>query len=158
MLKVLVLCTGNSCRSVLAEALINHLAGDRLQAVSAGSRPLGRINANALATLQRNGIASDGFVSQSWYDYEGAGIDIAITVCDSAAGEICPVYLNSTVRGHWGVADPAHITGTEEEISTAFQVTFERLKRHVEQLLTLPIETLSATELSSALNKIGEEA
>ena len=121
MLKVLILCTGNSCRSVLGEALINHTSAGRLHAVSAGSRPIGRINANAVATLQRNGIATDGFTSQSWNEFADAGIDIAITVCDSAAGESCPVYLNSVVRGHWGVADPAHLTGSDEEIAAAFQ-------------------------------------
>lgn len=158
MLNVLILCTGNSCRSVLGEALINHLAGDRLHAFSAGSRPLGRINANALATLARNGIATEGFISQSWNEFENAGIDIAITVCDSAAGEVCPVYLNSTVRGHWGLADPAHVTGSEEDIAAAFQVTYDALEKRIQQLLALPFETLSAAELSQALNKIGAEA
>lgn len=157
MLKILILCTGNSCRSVLGEALINHLAGDRLQAFSAGSRPLGKINANALATLKRNGIATEGFISQSWNEFADAGIDIAITVCDSAAGETCPVYLNSTVRGHWGLADPAHISGSEEEIAAAFQVTYNALKKRIEQLLVLPFETIPAAELSQALNKIGAE-
>jgi arsenate reductase len=157
MLKVLVLCTGNSCRSVLGEALINHLAGDRLQAFSAGSRPIGKINSNAIATLQRNGIANDGFTSQSWNDYADQGIDIAITVCDSAAGETCPVYLNSVVRGHWGLADPAHVTGSDEEIVAAFQATYNALEKRIKQLLTLPFETMPAAELSAALNKIGKE-
>jgi arsenate reductase len=157
MLNVLILCTGNSCRSVLGEALINHLAGDRLRAFSAGSHPLGRINAGALATLKRNGIATEGFTSQSWNEFADAGIDIAITVCDSAAGEVCPVYLNSVVRGHWGVSDPGHATGTEEEITAAFQATYELLKRRVQALLALPFETMPATELSQAINKIGAE-
>lgn len=157
MLKILILCTGNSCRSVLGEALINHLAGDRLQAFSAGSRPIGKINANALATLQRNGIATEGFTSQSWNEYADKAIDIAITVCDSAAGETCPVYLNSVVRGHWGLSDPAHITGSEEEINAAFQATYDALEKRIQQLLALPFETMSAAELSNALNKIGAE-
>ncbi|MFI3189309.1 ArsC family transcriptional regulator [Crenothrix sp. D3] len=157
MLKILILCTGNSCRSVLGEALINHLAGDRLQAFSAGSRPLGKINANALATLKRNGIATEGFISQSWNEFADEGIDIAITVCDSAAGEACPVYLNSTVRGHWGLTDPAHISGSEEEVAAAFQVTYNALKKRIEQLLALPFETMPTAELSLALNKIGAE-
>ncbi len=157
MLKVLILCTGNSCRSVLGEALINHLAGGRLQAFSAGSRPIGKINANALATLRRNGIATEGFTSQSWDEYADKGIDIAITVCDSAAGETCPVYLNSVVRGHWGLPDPAHVTGSDEEITSAFQATYNALEKRIKQLLALPFETLSAAELSSALNKIGAE-
>ena len=158
MLNVLVLCTGNSCRSVMGEALINHLAGDRLKAFSAGSRPIGRINDGALATLRRNGIKAEGFTSQSWDEYADKNIDIAITVCDSAANETCPVYLNAVVRGHWGVSDPAHTTGTEEEINAAFQTTFEILKRRVEKLLALPFETMSAAELGAALNKIGAES
>lgn len=157
MLKVLILCTGNSCRSVMGEALINHLAGDRLQAFSAGSRPIGRINAGAVATLQRNGIATEGFTSQSWDEYADKGIDIAITVCDSAAGEVCPVYMNSIVRGHWGVSDPVHVTGSDEEVQAAFQATFEILERRVKQLLALPFETMPTAELSAALNKIGAE-
>ncbi|MSP27559.1 MAG: arsenate reductase ArsC [Methylococcales bacterium] len=157
MLKILILCTGNSCRSVLGEALINHMQTDRLQAFSAGSHPLGRINVNALATLKRNGIATEGFTSQSWNEFADTGIDIAITVCDSAAGEVCPVYLNSTVRGHWGLADPAHVTGSEEEIAAAFQVTFNALEKRIQQLLALPFETMSAAELSQALHKIGAE-
>lgn len=157
MLKILILCTGNSCRSVLGEALINHLAGGRLRAFSAGSRPLGKINTNALATLKRNGIATEGFISQSWNEFADAGIDIAITVCDSAAGEVCPVYLNSTVRGHWGLADPAHVSGTEEEIAAAFQATYNALEHRIRQLLALPFETMPAAELSQALNKIGAE-
>lgn len=157
MLNVLILCTGNSCRSVLGEALIKHLAGDRLRAFSAGSHPLGRINAGAMVTLKRNGIATEGFTSQSWNEFADAGIDIAITVCDSAAGEVCPVYLNSTVRGHWGLADPAHITGSEEEIAAAFQVTYNALEKRIQALLALPFETLPAAELSQALNKIGQE-
>jgi len=101
MLKVLILCTGNSCRSVLGEALINHLGGDRFQAFSAGSHPTGKVNANALATLARHGISTEGFSSQSWDEFDDKDIDIAITVCDSAAGEVCPVYLNN-VSGRIG--------------------------------------------------------
>jgi arsenate reductase (thioredoxin) len=157
MLKVLILCTGNSCRSVLGEALINYLAGDRLHAFSAGSHPIGKVNDWALATLERNGISSEGFSSQSWDEFADKNIDIAITVCDSAAGETCPVYLNSVVRGHWGVKDPSHLTGTEAEINAAFQATFDALKHRVEKLLALPFESMIAADLSAALNKIGSE-
>lgn len=108
MLKVLILCTGNSCRSVLGEALINHLGGDRFQAYSAGSHPTGKVNSNALATLARHGISTEGFSSQSWDEFDDQDIDIAITVCDSAAGEVCPVYLNYVVRAHWGLPGSCH--------------------------------------------------
>jgi arsenate reductase len=158
MLKVLILCTGNSCRSVLGEALINHLGGDRFQAFSAGSHPTGKVNANALATLARHGIPTEGFSSQSWDEFDGKGIDIAITVCDSAAGEACPVYLNSVVRAHWGLPDPAHVTGSQEDIEAAFEATYTALEKRINQLLALPVETLSRPELTAALNKIGAEA
>lgn len=157
MLKILILCTGNSCRSILAEALLNHLAGDRFKAFSAGSHPTGKVNPNALATLRRHGIPAEGFSSQSWDEFEGQGVDIAITVCDSAAGEVCPVYLNSTVRAHWGLPDPAHVTGSQEVIEAAFESTYAALEKRIRQLLALPVETMPRAELTEALNKIGAE-
>ncbi|MCK9397538.1 MAG: arsenate reductase ArsC [Methylobacter sp.] len=157
MLKVLILCTGNSCRSVLGEALVNHLGGGRFQAFSAGSHPTGKVNANALATLKRHGIPTEGFSSQSWDEFDGLGIDIAITVCDSAAGEVCPVYLNSAIRAHWGLPDPAHVVGSQDVIDAAFEETYAALEKRVQQLLALPVETMSRPELTAALNKIGAE-
>jgi arsenate reductase len=158
MLNVLILCTGNSCRSVLGEALINHLGKGRLQAFSAGSRPVGKVNDHALATLARNGLPTDGYRSQSWDEFADTGIDIAITVCDQAAGEVCPVYLNSTTRGHWGLPDPAHISGTEAEINAAFQATYDALEKRITALLALPLETLSSSELSAHINRIGQNS
>lgn len=157
MLKVLILCTGNSCRSILGEALINHLGGDRFQAFSAGSHPTGKVNPNALATLKRNGISTGEFSSQSWDEFDGKGIDIAITVCDQAAGEVCPVYLNSTVRAHWGLPDPAHVTGSQEIIEAAFENTYAALEKRIHQLLALPVETMYRAELTEALNKMSAE-
>ena len=95
MLNILVICTGNSCRSIISEALFNHLGNGRIKAFSAGSQPLGRLNAGAIALLQRHGIATEGFSSKSWEAFENQPIDIVITVCDNAAGETCPVYLRS---------------------------------------------------------------
>jgi arsenate reductase len=157
MLKVLILCTGNSCRSVLGEALINRLGGDRFQAFSAGSHPTGKVNSNALATLARHGISTEGFSSQSWDEFDDKGIDIAITVCDSAAGEVCPIYLHNVVRAHWGLPDPAHVTGSQEVIDAAFEATYAALEKRIHQLLALPVETMSKPELTEALNKIGAE-
>ena len=157
MLKVLILCTGNSCRSVLGEALFNHLGGDRFQAFSAGSHPTGKVNPNALATLKRYGISTEGFASQSWDEFDELGIDIAITVCDSAAGEVCPVYLNNVIRAHWGLPDPAHVTGSPEVIEAAFEATYAALEKRIQQLLALPVEAMSRPELTEALNKIGAE-
>ncbi len=154
-LNVLVLCTGNSCRSVLGEALINHLGQGRLRAFSAGSHPVGKVNENALATLARHGLPADGYRSQSWDDFEEANIDILITVCASADGETCPVYLGSAVRGHWGLPDPAHVTGSPEVIEAAFEATYQALEKRIHRLLDLPVETLSKVELAEALNRIG---
>lgn len=153
---ILVLCTGNSCRSVLGEALINHLGKGRFKAYSAGSRPIGKVNQNALACLKRNGLPTEGYTSQSWDEFAGTPIDIAITVCDNAAGEICPVYLNSVIRAHWGLPDPAHVTGTEDEIAQAFQATFDALTVRVNKMLALPIESMTAEEVSKILNLIGK--
>lgn len=156
-LNVLVLCTGNSCRSILGEALLNHLGKGRLQAYSAGSHPLGRVNPNALATLARHGLPTEGYRSQSWEEFEDAGIDIMISVCDSAAGEACPVYLGKAVRGHWGLPDPAHVQGAPETIEAAFEATYAALEKRIHRLLALPVESLSRTQLSEALDRIGAE-
>ncbi len=156
-LNILVLCTGNSCRSVLGEALFNHLGAGRFKAYSAGSHPLGRINTNALATLARHGLPTEGYVSQSWDEFEDKQIDILISVCDSAAGEACPVYLGSAIRGHWGLTDPAHTTGGPDIIEAAFEATYATLEKRIQQLLALPVETMPKTELAEALNKIGSE-
>ena len=156
-LNILVLCTGNSCRSVLGEALFNHLSRGRFKAFSAGSHPIGRINTGALATLARHGLPTEGYISQSWDEFEDADIDIMISVCDSAAGEACPAYLGKAVRGHWGLSDPGHVKGTEEEIIAAFEATYATLEKRIHQLLALPVESMSRQELSEALNKIGAE-
>jgi arsenate reductase len=156
-LNILVLCTGNSCRSVLGEALFNHLGAGRFKAYSAGSHPIGRINTGALATLARHDLPTEGYISQSWDEFEAKQIDIMISVCDFAAGETCPVYLGSAIRGHWGVSDPGHVEGSAEVIEAAFEATYATLEKRIQQLLALPVETLSKTELTQALNKIGSE-
>ena len=157
MLKVLVLCTGNSCRSILGEALINQLGGNRFQAFSAGSHPVGKVNAHALATLKRHGIPADGYSSQSWDEFDEHNIDIAITVCDNAAGEACPVYLKDVLHAHWGLPDPAHVTGSQGVIEAVFDETYWALEKRVRQMLALPVETMSKLAVTEALNKIGAE-
>ena len=156
MLNVFVICTGNSCRSVMGEALVNHLGQGRLKAFSAGSNPIGRINTGALATLQRHNLPTKGYQSQSWEDFEDTSMDIVITVCDNAAGETCPVYLTKAVRAHWGVSDPGHVEGTDEEKIAAFEQTFATLKLRVAKMLELPLETMPAEELTTELNMIGK--
>lgn len=157
MLNVLILCTGNSCRSILGEALINNLGGGRFHAFSAGSHPTGKVNEHALATLKRKGVPTDGLASQSWEEFDEKGIDIAITVCDQAAGEMCPAYLSATIRAHWGLPDPAHAMGTDEEISQAFDATYDALLVRVSKMLELEFENMTKTEISEALNKIGRQ-
>jgi arsenate reductase len=157
MRNVLILCTGNSCRSILGEALFKHLGAGRVQVFSAGSRPTGRVNPNALATLQRHGLPTDGYASKSWDDLEGTPMDIVITVCDSAAGEACPAYLGQAIRGHWGLLDPAHATGTAEEIAAAFEATYAALEKRVEAFLSLPLEDMTDAELAEALRRVHAE-
>ncbi|MGR9044561.1 MAG: arsenate reductase ArsC [Gammaproteobacteria bacterium] len=156
MLNVFVICTGNSCRSVMGEALLNHWGNGRIQAFSAGSRPLGRINEGALATLKRHGLPTTGYQSQSWTEFEDQPMDIVITVCDNAAGETCPVYLTKAVRAHWGVSDPGHVEGTEAEKIAAFEQTYNTLELRVKKMLALPLETMTPDKLADALNAIGQ--
>jgi arsenate reductase len=110
-----------------------------------------------LATLARHGIPTDGFSSQSWDEFDKQSIDIAITVCDNAAGEVCRVYLNGVIRAHWGLPDPAHISGSPEVIEAAFEATYAALEKRVRQLLELPIETMSRLAVTEALNAIGSK-
>ena len=130
---VLVLCTGNSCRSVMAEALVNALRGDQYEAFSAGSQPTGQINPGALATLERHGTAQGAPISESWDVYADNPFRYVITVCDSAAAEICPLFPGPAEKLHWGTPDPSHVTGTDAEIEAAFDAAFAKLKRHVEE-------------------------
>lgn len=136
-MNVLFLCTGNSCRSILAEATFNALAPEGWRAISAGSQPAGYVHPKSLALLAREGIATDGLFSKSW---DGLPVtpDLVITVCASAAGETCPVYLSPAPRAHWGVDDPAKATGTEGEIEAAFETAYRTLRHRIEALLALP--------------------
>lgn len=156
MLKILVICTGNSCRSIIGEALFNHLGKGRISAFSAGSRPLGRLNAGAVALLQRHGIATEGFSSKSWEAFENQPIDIAITVCDNAAGETCPAYLHSTIRAHWGLSDPGHVKGSDDEVKATFEATYRAVEQRINLMLALPLETMSGEALVTELNAIGK--
>lgn len=153
---VLFLCTGNSCRSILGEATFNHLAPAGWRAMSAGSKPTGKVHPRSLALLQREGIATDGYCSKSWDDLPQTP-DIVITVCSSAAGETCPAYLGPVLRTHWGVDDPAHATGTDEEIDAAFMQAYRTLRRRIEAFLALPLEQLQndRAKLKAEMDRIG---
>ncbi|MDP1978912.1 arsenate reductase ArsC [Undibacterium sp.] len=155
-MNVLFLCTGNSCRSILGEATFNHLAPAGWKAMSAGSKPTGQVHPRSLALLAREGISTEGYVSKSW-DNLPATPDIVITVCASAAGETCPAYLGPVLRTHWGVEDPAHATGTDEEIDAAFMTAYRILRSRIEAFLALPLEKLvqDRQKFKEALDDIG---
>ena len=153
---VLFLCTGNSCRSILGEATFKHLAPPGWSAMSAGSKPAGYVHPRSLALLDREGIASGGYTSKSWDDLP-ATPDIVVTVCSSAAGETCPAYLGDVLRTHWGVEDPAHATGSDEEIDAAFMQAYRVLRARIEAFLALPLDELrgNRTGLKAELDRIG---
>ena len=155
-MNVLFLCTGNSCRSILGEATFNHLAPAGWEAMSAGSKPTGQVHPRSLALLAREGISTEGYVSKSW-DNLPATPDIVITVCASAAGETCPAYLGPVLRTHWGVEDPAHATGTDEEVDAAFMTAYRILRARIEAFLALPLETLAQDKqkFKEELDRIG---
>jgi len=131
---VLFLCTGNSCRSILAEAIFNHMAPEGWHAASAGSHPTGRVHPRALALLEREGIPTTGLSSKSWNVLPEAP-DLVVTVCDSAAKETCPVLLAPVDRLHWAVEDPAKATGTPEELDAAFRLAYTRLRARITEFL-----------------------
>ena len=135
VLKVLVLCTGNSCRSVLAEALINGLARGRYRAWSAGSHPAGYVHPKSIETVTRHGIDPGQPRSKSWNECAEESFDLVITVCDQAAGESCPLFHGTPKKLHWSTPDPATVTGSEAEIDTAFDHVFFMLKDRVEELM-----------------------
>lgn len=155
-MNVLFLCTGNSCRSILGEATFNHLAPPDWKALSAGSHPTGQVHPRSLALLVREGISTEGYHSKSW-DHLPVTPDIVITVCASAAGETCPAYLGPVLRAHWGVEDPAHVTGSEAEIDAAFIHAYRVLRTRIEAFLNLPLSELQndRAQLKNELDRIG---
>jgi len=155
-MNILFLCTGNSCRSILAEAIFNHLAPKGWHAMSAGSHPSGTVHPRSLALLAREGLPTDGYFSKSWDNLPQAP-DIVVTVCANAAGETCPAYLGPALRTRWGVADPAHATGTDAEIDAAFMTAYKVLRSRIEAFLALSLGDLQKTpeKLKAELDRIG---
>jgi arsenate reductase (thioredoxin) len=154
-MNILFLCTGNSCRSILAEATFNALAPANMHAMSAGSKPAGYVHPRSIALLKQKGIATEGYYSKSW---ESLPItpDIVITVCGNAAGEACPAYLGKVIRAHWGVEDPASATGTDAEIDAAFETAYLILRKRIEAFLALHLNGFKTPEaLAQQLEKIG---
>ncbi|MBS0255156.1 MAG: arsenate reductase ArsC [Proteobacteria bacterium] len=155
---VLVLCTGNSARSILGEALFNQLGQRRVRAFSAGSRPKGVPHPGALRQLARHGIDPAPFRSKSWDEFTGSTaipIDLAITVCGNAAGEACPVFAGAPLRAHWGLADPAEVVGTEAEVDAAFASTWHFLEMRVRAFLALDLAGMERGDVMRELGRIG---
>lgn len=153
--KVLFMCTANSCRSVLSEALFNHLAPEGFAAVSSGSFPSGRLNPQAVQTLHNLGISTEGLYSKDSSVFASSPPDIVITVCDKAAGEACPVFFGPAIKSHWGLADPSEVRGSEQEIQAAFDSTVETIKQRFSAFFALDLENLSDAELKAELDRIG---
>jgi arsenate reductase len=145
-----------TCRSLISEAVFNHLAPSAWHAISAGSQPTGKLNERALALLASKGIPTEGYYSKSW-DKLPVTPDIVVTVCASAAGETCPAYLGPVLRTHWGVEDPSHVVGTEEEITAAFEKAYAILRARIEAFLALPLDELAAdrARFKTELDRIG---
>ena len=157
---VLFLCTGNSARSILAEAYLNSAGHGRFKAYSAGSHPTGQVNPLAIELLEQNGLATMALRSKSWDEFAKPGapvIDLIFTVCDNAAGEVCPLWPGRPVTAHWGVADPAAVQGSDEARRRAFRTAFVQLGTRIDQLLALPIERLDHGSLRDKLKAIGSD-
>ena len=157
---ILFICTGNSSRSIMAEAIMNHLAPQRFVAYSAGSQPAGHIKPGAADCLTRNQLSTQGLRSKSWDEFAAPGapvMDFVITVFDNAAGELCPAWPGQPMTAHWGVEDPGHSTGSEEDQAKAFWDAFIKLHRRISILLSLPMDKLDRLSLHKELQKIGQE-
>lgn len=153
-MRVLFMCTANSCRSILSEAMFNHLAPAGVKAVSAGSFPKGQVLPRSLTTLQEAGIAIDGLSSKGNDAFEANPPDIVITVCDKAAGEACPVYFGPALKAHWGLEDPSEVTGDEAAVSAAFHSILARIETRCRAFLALPFAELDRAALKRELDRI----
>lgn len=157
---VLFLCTHNSARSILAEAILNHLAHGEFQGFSAGSSPSGEVNPLALETLQKAGLSTHGLRSKSWDEFASPGIpemDIVITVCDNAAGEACPIWPGRPIRVHWGLDDPSRVSGNDEAKRAAFSKTYQEISLRLQKLICLQAEQLDRNEFQKKLRELGTE-
>jgi arsenate reductase len=157
---VLFLCTGNSARSIMAEAFLDQLGGGRFKAYSAGSHPAGKVNPFAIELLRQGGLRSDALRSKNWDEFTQPGaprMDFIITVCDNAAGEACPVWPGKPITAHWGVADPAAVEGSDEHKRGAFRDAATILRRRIELLVNLPAAKLDTLAIHSKLKEIGRQ-
>lgn len=157
-MKILFICTHNRCRSILGEAIANHInsANNPLIARSAGSAPVGEVHPLSLKFLAEKGISTDGLTSQSWDEHEAFQPDVVITVCDSAAQETCPVWFGNSARVHWGLQDPSKMQGTEEQLRQAFFNTIAILSERLESLTDVNSKNLSQAELENYMNAMAD--
>jgi arsenate reductase len=157
--EVLFLCTGNSARSILSEALLNRRGGGRFRAYSAGSHPTGRVNPFAIDLLQRSGLPTEGLRSKSWDEFASPGatpLDFVFTVCDNAAGEVCPLWPGQPMTAHWGIPDPAAVEGSDADKRKAFDDAFRILERRISLFISLPIRSLDQLALARKVAEIGK--
>jgi arsenate reductase len=157
-LNVLFLCTGNSARSILAESLLNHRGEGRFHAFSAGSHPVGRVNPYALDLLRELGHPLEGLRSKSWDEFAAPGaprLDFVFTVCDSAAGEVCPLWPGQPITAHWGIADPAAVTGSDADKRKAFDEARRILDRRISLFVSLPLQSLERLVVQERVSEIG---
>ena len=158
-LNVLFLCTGNSARSILAEVMMNTFGAPRFKAWSAGSHPAGRVNPFAIELLQKNRMAVEGLRSKNWDEFAAPGapeLDFVFTVCDNAAGEVCPIWPGQPITAHWGVEDPAAVEGSDEEKRKAFFHAYSRLQNRIQLFLSLPLAKMDRLALTQRLKDIGK--
>ena len=160
-MKILYICTHNRCRSILSEAITNQFSAggsaSKIIAKSAGSQPVGEVHPLSIKYLQEAGISTDGLCSQSWDEFEEFAPDLVVTVCDSAAGESCPLWFGKSLKVHWGLVDPSKLQGTEAQIADAFRATIELIKQRVEQLANLNVDVKDRTAFKAALVKLGAQ-
>jgi len=157
---ILILCTGNSARSILAEALINTLGAGRFKAYSAGSRPTGAVNPFAIEQVRKLGYPVEGLRSKSWDEFAQPGapqMDFVVTVCDNAAGEVCPLWPGHPVTAHWGFPDPAAVEGSDEVTRAAFALALHQIRKRVQQFLSLPLEALDRMAIEDRMRDLGQE-
>ena len=157
---VLVLCTGNSARSIIGEALFNTMGAGRFNAYSAGSHPTGRVNPFAIEQVRALGYAVENLRSKSWDEFAAAGapqLDFVITVCDNAAGEACPLWPGQPITAHWGFPDPAAVKGTDDEKRAAFALTLRQMRNRVQLFVSLPLETLDSLAIENKMRDLGKQ-
>lgn len=156
-MKILYICTHNRCRSILSEAITNQESNGLIQAKSAGSQPVGEVHPLSIKYLAQSGYATEGLQSQSWDEFEDFNADLVVTVCDSAAGESCPVYFGKSVKVHWGLSDPSKLEGSEAEKEQAFKACMDEISSRVKALVELANKNLAKTELRQALANLGAQ-